>query len=486
MSEAYDFAIKEGDISDMITRGAVAIQNAKAGANQQDVRRPLRGIQVKGDTFATMSVFSGTGAAKKLANSSVEAPVSGEAGSADYTSNFILIASSEERAEKLQTVSTFGAAYGFFFGEHPRFVNYQAVLMNTADFQWELEWWHNYDTVLRGTKLVENMARVYLYYDEVTVEGYITRAQTQKVATTPYEVSLNFTMWGTNVQNVQTPGATMDSRVSTGKAFETGGVESTTTDVRAENIKAYATRQKGEGLLGALRNGIGDAQNLFGKVGAAVDDAKNFLYGRTLIIPAGFAGSEMSAGEANFANLDKETAAQIKGLLSGLTAGGVAVRLPAPMVLPPPPTFTQYTKNYDEYVNREHGREAEEAVRSRAAAMLHRGETRGSRHLAAQYAAEKMFSDNNTTVSNKTCTESSIYTALLGSAVFGAVSLVAARTLSKFNPEKKAAAELEKEEALAAAREEARAERLAMDERQAAYQDKQAQELADAWGAQVP
>jgi len=488
MSAAYEFAIKEGDISDMRTKDAAVIQHVQGGARQQDVRRPLRGIQVKGDTFATMSVFNGTGVAKKLANSSVAVTSPGDVGNADYTSNFILTGSSEERSEKFQSVSTFGAAYGFFFGEQPRFVNYQAVLMNTADFQWELEWWHNYENVLRGTKLVEQRARVYLYYDEVTVEGYIIRAQTQKVATTPYEVALNFTMWVTNVQSVQTAGATMDSRVSTGKAFETGGVQSTTTRVRAENIKAYTDRKAGAGLLGALRTGLNAVTNWTGQVGAKIDDAQNFLYGRTLVIPMGFAGSERYSGEANFANLDAETGAKLKGLLGDFTKGSVTIRLPAPMALPADPTFTQYHDNYDEYVNRENDPELFDRATAAAKALHDTEEWRDFARTEADSVAkaEAMFAANGIIVSNKTGTESSILMDIVGRATFGVVSFVAASKLAGHTPEKAAAAKLEKEEELAAAREEERAERLAMDERQVEYREKQRQELADAWDEVAP
>lgn len=465
-----------------------------SGLHRNAVRRPLRGIQVKADTFATMSVISASGVGGSLANSSVHAATDGGVGSASYTSNFILVGSREERSEKFQSLSTFGAAYGFFFGEQPRFVSYQAVLMNTADFQWELEWWYNYENTLRGTALVEKNARVYLYYDEVTVEGYIITASTQKSATTPHEVGLSFTMWVTNVQTVQTPGATMDSRengtffVDTQKN-PTGGLVSTTAAVRAKNIAAYSKRS--EGLLGGLRSAINSVSNFTGKVGAALDDAKNFLYGRTLVFPAGYAGAERYSGSVDTTSglFTSADAASIGGVLSQLTGAPVVLRLPAPMALPPTlKAATQYHYNYDEYVNREFS-DAYADVKTNVEGLLKPGSTREQRTLEAIDAATAMFAVNHINVNNDMGSGlppgETLLLGIVGRATFGVVSFVAMEAAAPLTGTKTtatvAATKLAKAEKIEAARTDAQAERIARAEANEATRTANQAELEAMW-----
>lgn len=159
------------------------------------VRRPTRGIQVTPNTYSTMRVQDGRGTPVPLINSS--APPGKTLGAA-MSANYILQSVSESRDEKLQLLETFGQAYGFFFGERPRVVQFSGLLVNTADFNWRSEWWANYEAVFRGTKLVEKNARLYITYDDIVIEGYMLNANTgQQAEANPNLVTLNFSMWVT-------------------------------------------------------------------------------------------------------------------------------------------------------------------------------------------------------------------------------------------------------------------------------------------------
>ena len=95
-------------------------------------------------------------------------------------------------------METFGSDYIFFFGKKPTIVQAQGMLINTPDFNWRNEWYHNYENYLRGTKCVERKARVYLGLDGLIFVGYILNTSTtisqQNQRVTPF----NFSMLVTN------------------------------------------------------------------------------------------------------------------------------------------------------------------------------------------------------------------------------------------------------------------------------------------------
>lgn len=170
---------------------------ARSGrAGLTNVRRPLRGMEVKEDTYATVKVIRADGGEVSFIDSSA---VTGE--SKSY-SNFILQSVQETRMEKHQIIETFGDAYVYFFGEAPRFLDIQATLVNSFDFNWEAEWWANWENTLRGSKSVENGARTYLFYDDNVVEGYMLMATAVKVSTEPFMVNLTWRMFVTSYRNV--------------------------------------------------------------------------------------------------------------------------------------------------------------------------------------------------------------------------------------------------------------------------------------------
>ncbi len=169
-------------------------------AGLTNVRRPLRGIEIKEDTYASIKVIRSDGSEVSFKDSS------SATGESRVYSNFILQSVQEARMEKHQIVETFGEPYIFFFGEAPRFLDIQAVLVNSNDFNWEAEWWANWETTLRGSKSVEQGARTYLFYDDNVVEGYMLMAQAVKVSTEPVMVQLTWRMFVSSYRNVSMVG----------------------------------------------------------------------------------------------------------------------------------------------------------------------------------------------------------------------------------------------------------------------------------------
>jgi hypothetical protein len=178
--------------------GGDGVRSTRAGAAM--ARRPLRGIEIKEDTYAVIKVIRADGKEIRLFDSSrLDHYAEG------YT-NFIMQTVQEVRMEKHQIVETFGDNYIFFFGESPRFVDVTATLLNTHDFNWRAEWWANYNEYFRGTKLAEFGARLYLFYDDIILEGYLLHANTTETDQQPYHMGLNFRLFVTNYQNISSIG----------------------------------------------------------------------------------------------------------------------------------------------------------------------------------------------------------------------------------------------------------------------------------------
>lgn len=165
-------------------------------AGLTNVRRPLRGMEIKEDTYASIKVIRADGSEVPFLDSS------SATGESRAYSNFILQSVQEARMEKHQIIETFGEPYIYFFGEAPRFLDVQAVLINSHDFNWEAEWWANWERTLRGSKSVEQAARTYLFYDDNVVEGYMLMAQAVKLSTEPFQVSLTWRMFVSSYRNV--------------------------------------------------------------------------------------------------------------------------------------------------------------------------------------------------------------------------------------------------------------------------------------------
>jgi hypothetical protein len=179
------------------------------------VRRPYRGLEIKKDTYSLMKVVKSNGQEIALtdaggpikaqsgqqtgAGSGVSSPAQRTTKTSTYNySNFIIQSIVESRQEKSQILETFGDTFIFFFGERPRVLQVSGLLMNTLDFNWRTEFWYNYENVLRGTKLVEQNARIYLHWDDIIVEGYMLSANAQDQAQMPYHIPFQFQLFVTN------------------------------------------------------------------------------------------------------------------------------------------------------------------------------------------------------------------------------------------------------------------------------------------------
>lgn len=163
-------------------------------AGQANVRRPLRGIEIKEDTYATIRLITSNGSELAIFDSS------DSTGRSSHYSNFLLQSVQEARMEKQQILETFGEPIMMLMGESPRFLDVTAILLNTNDFNWRSEWQRNYEEYLRGTKTVERGARLYLFYDDVIVEGFMVTSAVSETSQDHYVAQLNFQLFVTNAR----------------------------------------------------------------------------------------------------------------------------------------------------------------------------------------------------------------------------------------------------------------------------------------------
>lgn len=313
------------------------LENLQESANFDfaGVRRPFRGIEIKDDTYAIIKVIRSNGKEIPLTDSgsrvtpqsnsrqanSIDNPPIG--GTFNY-SNFIAQRVTDARQEKQQIVETFGEPFIFFYGERPRVLNVQGVLMNTTDFNWKNEFWHNYERYLRGTKLVELGARMYFYYDDQIVEGYMLDAQASHDSTLPYHVPFQFTIFvtahtylglieSTNMYpisaNVQIPADNLRDTKSFDQVIRKlrqkadelrpNDLVSTIESVQfASELAAGGVTGKAA-IMGAIIRGMSDYE---AKVQGFLANIKTYFYGRRMIVPTGLAGAERLAGPALQAN----------------------------------------------------------------------------------------------------------------------------------------------------------------------------------------
>lgn len=177
------------------------LQNSRQ-VGKGGVRRPVRGIEIKQDTYAVLRVLKSDGTFINVidqAGGILEGD--GVAKTANYT-NFFIQTVAEERHEKQQIVDTFGDSFIFFFGEAPRITQVSGWLLNTNDFNWRSEFWENYERYFRGTRLVEQNARLYLIFDDVIIEGYMLSAQAQDDANRPHLIQFGFSMFVTGYSTI--------------------------------------------------------------------------------------------------------------------------------------------------------------------------------------------------------------------------------------------------------------------------------------------
>lgn len=350
---------QEAALSDVGGRGA-------GGAGGNFIRRPVRGIQIKDDTFATIRVVAASSGRNQLlvdagskrrytenvANGTGKAGDFMEVGgkrATDIYSNFLLQQVTEERVEKQQVLETFGEAYIFLFGQRARVINFSGILANTFDFNWEAEWWYNYENFLRGTKCVENDARVYLSYDNTVVGGYIISSSASKDTMSKNHVQFQFQLFVTYYSTFSAIG---DPSAFSGDASTLGILRSNqmSADLSADTLSQYRPDlvtdipiQEGpligngvvQSLFDSLEIDIAKVQDTWNQaqqvVNNVISQITGFLDPAGVRVPVGFAGSLV------FADTGKLTPPSQAELAASTDARG-RIR------------YTTFSDNVDEYI----------------------------------------------------------------------------------------------------------------------------------------
>lgn len=260
-------------------------QAKEEGAGYENVRRPLRGIQVKPNTYAIIRAKKANGDDIYLFDSSttdIRPEAEGGIGKGRCYANFLIQRLTEQRAEKQQIIETFGEDYVYFFGERPRFLDVQGVLVNTADFQWKNEFWTNYEQFLRGTRLVEQNARLYLYIGDTVIEGYIVNAGTNDDASQPNMCPFQFQLFITNYQIVSPVGSVFIPQ------SDTGGPEIKAISIDPMTSEELAGQPIGTGGFNTF---LAQTSSLATRAEVAIQGAlekvRNTLYGTQMSVPSG-------------------------------------------------------------------------------------------------------------------------------------------------------------------------------------------------------
>lgn len=292
---------------------------------EPSVRRPLRGIQIKDDTYAILSVRRPDGSAIPLFSSSaINRNVNNTdqvVGKVTDYADFLLQRVEDQRTEKSQIIETFGEAFVYFFGERPRIVTFNGYLLNTEDFNWHAQFWHNYDRYLRGTKLVQQNARCYLAYDSIVVEGYPLSAnavmQAENTNVVPFSISMLLTNYHeySTVGLMRFPGVGAESIEVLNKTLDKrrGGFVSTTAEVRKGNLDWVSTGQipgpKDASPLAYLRKGIQSYNEMLSWAGRQIHRASRIASGRALRMPIGLAAYYANLGYGPEAGAESVTVA---------------------------------------------------------------------------------------------------------------------------------------------------------------------------------
>lgn len=178
--------------------------------NNKFVRRPLSGMAVKPNTHAFVQVVDRRGQPVKIFNQigslgNPKQPPPSDANANepldDYWTDWLLQSVSEQRIEKTQIVETFGAPVFYVFGERPRVLQFQGVLVNTADFNWRAEFWENWERYFRATKLVEQGNRMFIGFDDIIVSGYPMTANAVQSSQQPHMISFSFSFFVVDYMN---------------------------------------------------------------------------------------------------------------------------------------------------------------------------------------------------------------------------------------------------------------------------------------------
>lgn len=265
--------------------------NASEYPKWDHVRRNVRGLQVKEDTYATLEVKTLDGRSLLMVDSGGKID-KGDVSYGPKNSNFLLQNVSFSSSEKCQIVETFGPTFAFFYGTRPKMLSASGILLNSADFNWKNEFFYNYDNFLRGTQLVSNNTIAYLSYDDVTVSGYLMTTGAEQSADPNELVSFSFQMLvssivptnivGYNMFPYNTP-VNLEPDIVVLPASETPGVQDTLENTGANNYTNF--------LEGALKGSI-NLDFAFGLTAQSYTNFTiNYITGANMRTPIGYEGS---------------------------------------------------------------------------------------------------------------------------------------------------------------------------------------------------
>ena len=150
-------------------------------------------------------------------NESISKPVPGL-----IFDKFSLQSVTENDEERYQLHETFSEEVLFVFGRRPRIWSLAGIVVNSDDANFADELISNYDAYYRGTRVVENRMRTFVFYEDVLIEG---------------------TLLGLTVsRNGQIPGAVNAS--ITIVVHERGLIGKNSGDVQDENLAEFLSRAK--------------------------------------------------------------------------------------------------------------------------------------------------------------------------------------------------------------------------------------------------
>ena len=305
--------------------GAQLNASTSAGIGAQaPIRRPLRGLIPKKDTYAQLCVLRYGGGAVRLYDQSAQN------GTGEWVSSMLLQSVTFTRAERVQPFISFGAVHYMFFGEQPVTVSVAAVLLDSTNFEQVRDWWANYDGSLRGTILAENGARIVLTYGSYVIEGYMVSAGTTRSASDRSMEQLNFSIAVTNIAFHGNPGDT-----STRQAFDTSAanqdrlLDGSVVQAHLDEVAARKLlQQKSANIANADTSApsvVDRIRNFAAAVGGVVDTVRDrisdaqravedFMLGRENSIPPGYEGELYSLTSAEVSELLQRERAQEKAM----------------------------------------------------------------------------------------------------------------------------------------------------------------------------
>lgn len=313
------------------TVAATITEQSGAATWSHTVRRPYRGIQIEGDTYASLQVYRPDNTKLGFVDSGAKGPDGSSAGVSYVYTNFVMQDVQETREEKVQILDTFGDPFGFFYGQRPRYVTVSGALVDTPDFNWKSEWWWNYDNVLRGTKLVKEGARAYLSFKKTILEGYLLSSTVQQNAMAPNEARFTFTMWITGDKDISRlglrefpptgslahEGTEYNSWHEAAATYGTSSAIPTGLKVRQANLRHLLTYKKVDSLTDVLTTALGAVSSVLNAVETGLDFVQNIMMGKKVQLPMGYWASDVLT-QANELASGTFTAADI-GTISSLS-----------------------------------------------------------------------------------------------------------------------------------------------------------------------